>query len=408
MSKLLNNLWLTVLLPICLMAAEAQVVNLSAVPRNPWNGKVDITYSLECATANAKIQLAFQAYDNDRGEAVQILSLSGDGIGDTLPAGGPYKTIWDSDADFPQGHSTDIAISVTVSDVTVSAPITGTYLVINLSDGTHRTTESAPSLSSDTCRTTELWLKRISAGEFDMGSPTTELGRLADETQHHVTLSKDYYIGIFELTQKQYQLITGSNPSQYTGDTRPVENVSYDDIRGNTATLGAGWPVFGHAVDSTSFLGKLRTLTSLALDLPTEAQWEFACRAGKTTALNTGNNLSDVATDSYLAAAGRYSQNTSDGKGSYSQHTKVGSYTANTWGLYDMHGNVAEWCLDFYGEYSTDALTNPTGIPLGGYHVLRGGHWRSTDAQYCRSASRNYLFPAGNDNYTGFRVCLMP
>ncbi len=120
------------------------------------------------------------------------------------------------------------------------------YLVIDLSGGVEaesypcRYTDTAPDLSDDACRTTELWLRRIPRGTFVMGSPAGELGRYSNETQHSVTLTKDYYIGVFECTQKQYELVVGSNPSDCTGDLRPVEQVSYNDLRGTVA--GAQWP----------------------------------------------------------------------------------------------------------------------------------------------------------------------
>ncbi len=427
MSKLLNIrafckrliLWLTALLPMCLPAAtEARVVNLSAVPRTPWNGMVDITYSLECDNANAQIQLAFKGHDNDRDEDVVLTTLTGDGVGDTLQAGGPYKTVWDSAKDYPNGHSSDLRIDVSVADVVVPQPITGTYLTINLQDGSYTTSDTAPSLSDNTYRTTKLLLRRVSAGRFSMGSSSSEVGHRADETQHQVTLTKDYYIGVFEMTQKQYQLIAGSNPSEYSGDTRPVERVSYDDLRGQTNA----WPTNGHAVDADSFLGKLRAKTGLSFDLPTEAQWEYACRAGKTTPFNTGASLTALK-KAYSADAGRNSFNETDKTGGYSEHTKVGAYTPNAWGLYDMHGNVAEWCLDSYGNYSSTAVTDPEGAAPNGCNVHRGGHWNglngifyqlsmddynNIDAQYCRSASRSYASENSRKNYIGFRLCLIP
>ncbi len=125
----------------------------------------------------------------------------------------------------------------------------------------------------------------------------------------------------------------GSNPSWFKGNTRSVEHVSYNDIRGSSA--GANWPV-SSAVDATSFLGKLRAKTNLnGFDLPMEAQWEYARRAGTTSTYNNGGDTEDD-----LKTLGRYSGNQSDGRGGYTQHTAVGSYAPNGWGLYDMHGNV--------------------------------------------------------------------
>ena len=285
------------------------------------------------------------------------------------------------------------------------------YLVVDLNTGAVTPSSTGPDLSDDTCRTTELWLRRIPKGTFIMGSPDTEVGRASYETRHQVTLTEDFYIGVFEITQKQYLLIQGSNPSYYKGDTRPVECVSYNAIRGTKSTGGAGWPAYGHAVDNDSFLGKLRAKTGQTFDLPTEAQWEYACRAGTTTALNTGKNLTSIDKDSAMDEAGRYRYNQNDGKGGYSEHAKVGSYLPNAWGLYDMHGNVREWCLDgWVFDLGSSAVTDPKGPNSDSNRVMRGGSWGS-DAQICRSAFRTNGNPS-YDYYSsiifGFRVVLLP
>ncbi len=283
------------------------------------------------------------------------------------------------------------------------------YLVIDLSGGTetesfpYRFTNNAPDLSDDKCRTTELWLRRIPKGTFTMGSPTSEMGRENEEIQHEVTLTHDYYLGVFECTQKQYELVTGNKPSNYAGDTRPVEKVSYSMIRGTSSQAGAGWPVYGHTVDGASFIGILQAKTGLVFDLPTEAQWEYACRAGTTTTLNSGKNLNSAVQDDNMDEVGRYYYNQSDCKGGFTaQHTKVGSYIPNAWGLYDMHGNVREWCLDEYGAYPTSAVSDPVGPLPAGYRILRGGGWDNS-AGGCRSAYRSNLSSSSTRNETGFR-----
>ena len=288
----------------------------------------------------------------------------------------------------------------------------GTYCVVDLSGGSNarqypcRFTNEAPNVSGDVCRTTELWLRRIPAGTFLMGSPEDELGRYVRETQHRVTLTRDYYIGVFEVTQKQYELVTGSNPSKYQGNTRPVECVSYNDLRGSEK--GSRWPG-DTEVDAGSFFGKLRAKTGMMFDLPTEAQWEYACRAGTTSAFNSGKSLTGEMECPNMAKVGRYECNQNDGKGGYGEHTRVGSYLPNAWGLYDMHGNVWEWCLDWFNSpYSTDAVTDPSGPSSGSNRVLRGGCW-SYGAQACRSASRSYIFPSYDYDYgIGFRVACWP
>ena len=288
------------------------------------------------------------------------------------------------------------------------------YVVVDLSDGSDaycypvRYTNKAPNLDDDMCRTTELWLRRIPRGTFIMGSPKDEIGRDADgETQHKVTLTQDYYIGVFECTQKQWELVMGVNPSAYKGDCCPVDLVSYDMIRGAGNQAGGGWPMYGHVVDDTSFIGILQTKTGLTFDLPTEAQWEYACRAGAATALNSGKNLMSLDSDANMIEVGRYHYDRNDGKGGYFEHTKVGSYLPNAWGLYDMHGNVNEWCTDWSWIYSSTAVEDPVGPTSGVYRVLRGGGWCDS-ASYCRSAIRSAVNSSYSSYTIGFRVVCLP
>ncbi len=382
------------------VSAAVAVKDVSCRQRYPWNGLVDIDYTVEADDAAADVYVFPQGRDNVSGAFLQMRTLSGEGANGPVKPGTRRMT-WNAAKDQPNFNTTSFSVKMTA--ISGTAP----YLVIDLSGGADaasypvRFAAAGPDLASDTCRTTELWLKLILPGTFTMGSPTDELGRWSDETQHSVTLTKPYYMGVFQMTQKQYTLVMGSNPSSYTGDTRPVECVSYNDIRGTS--LGANWPAHAQ-VDATSFLGKIRARTALNFDLPTEAQWEYACRAGTTTALNNGRDLSSTGQDAAMDEVGRYYYNRNDGKGGYSSgHTKVGSYAPNAWGLYDMHGNVYEWCLDWYGSYATSAVTDPVGSASGSDRVLRGGYYYF--AQGCRSASRYYSYPSYGGNYIGFRLC---
>ena len=221
-----------------------------------------------------------------------------------------------------------------------------------------------------------------------MGSPEGELGRSRDETQHQVTLTKDYWMGKFEVTQAQYEAIMGKNPSFHKGSNRPVEKVSWEDAKEFCNKL------------NECFAGKLPA--GYRFDLPTEAQWEYACRAGTTTALNNGTNLtSEKGECSNLNEVGWYIDNCgSDG------HKAVGQKRPNNWGLYDMHGNVWEWCRDRYASYTGDA-TDPTGPTSGSDRVARGGGC-SDRAEGCRSAYRLILGPGERDHYLGFRLALVP
>lgn len=294
----------------------------------------------------------------------------------------------------------------------VDPPVTNRlYMVIDLSGGPSAESYPISYLNevpeggwTEEYKTTKLVLSKINAGKFTMGSPDDELGRDDDEVQHEVTLTKPFFAGVFEVTQKQYELIMGNNPANYQGDARPVEYVSYDMIRG--AEKGTNWPAKSE-VDATSFFGILRSKTGLSFDLPTEAQWEYACRAGTTTALNSGKNLSDEDQCDEMNEVGRCYGNMNDEKGGYDEHTTVGSYLPNAWGLYDMHGNVLEWCLDWYqSDLGSDPATDPKGNTEGRYRLLRGGGWNFC-ASDCRSADRGEVTPGEVYGFGGFRVFLV-
>ncbi len=301
-------------------------------------------------------------------------------------------------------------------------PARPAFLIIDLSPGPE--TERYPVSDLDEApeegwpeefRSTHLVLRRIPTGSFLMGSPEDELGRRAHERQREVMLRSDFYMGIFEVTQKQWERVMGDWPSYFTNalyrETRPVEQVSWHDIRGRVDDAGllfGTWPQ-SMAVAPASFMGRLRARTGLdGLDLPTEAQWEFACRAGSTHALNTGFDLEDMQRDDNLAAAGRYWYNGGSAwsiAGSPETGTaEVGSYLPNAWGLYDMHGNIAEWCLDWYEPWPK-ATVDPPGAITASSRVLRGGSWFH-GARYCRSAHRDYYFPSHRGFSIGFRVAL--
>ncbi len=299
------------------------------------------------------------------------------------------------------------------------APAEDTYLIIDLSAGpaassypvSYRSTPPAYGWT-DEYKTTKLVLRRIPAGTFVMGSPENELGRWNDETQHQVTLTKDFYIGVFEITQKQWERVIGNWPSSFENptyrDSRPVEGVSYDDIRGSVA--GAGWPT-NNAVDAGSFLERLRAKTGLAFDLPTEAQWEYACRAGTTTALNSGKNLTSTGRCPNMDEVGRNNYNRIIEGPVYFCTTadataKVGSYLPNHWSLYDMHGNVWEWCIDrWQSELGSSAQTDPIGAASGSYRSCRSCSYH-TYSRFFRSASRFNSWPSSRLSTIGFRLAL--
>ena len=403
------------------------VTNVSFRQRYPWNGLVDIDCTVECVDPTTNITLSVSARDEAAGKSLAVRSIwlqSDETHTNVLSVtAGTYRLVWDAGRDNPGFVGESVVVAVQGGLVGTS----GLYMVIDLSGGSDAAFYPVSYLNdvpqggwTDEYKTTKLVMRRIPAGTFIMGCETTEVGFTGDEAMpHEVTISKPFYIGSFEVTQKQYELVTGNNPSLYKGDARPVECVSWNVIRGNSTTYN--WPATSE-VDTASFMGILRMKTGISsFDLPTEAQWEYACRAGTTTALNSGRNLVSSYNDSAMDEVGRYGYNSgchgsSDGKGDCVNHTVVGLYLPNAWGLYDMHGNVSEWCLDYWQSrtsFPVDAVTDPEGTLSGYYRANRGGcFWN--EAYCCRSASRwSSGDTAGDPTFasygiTGFRLnCLV-
>jgi sulfatase modifying factor 1 len=221
----------------------------------------------------------------------------------------------------------------------------------------------------------------IPPGNFMMGSPKEEKERLGVEAQYKVTLSKGYYMGVYTVTQEQWNEVMGNNPSKFKGEKNlPVEQVSWDDCQ--------------------EFIKKLRDKDKKPYRLPSEAEWEYACRAGKTTPFHFGETIStDQANYNGIETYG----NGKKGK-NREKTTPVGSFSANTWGLHDMHGNVLQWCQDWYGEYPQKDVVDPQGGSTGKYRALRGGSWYFYP-RYCRSASRDRAEPDSRNSAFGFRLC---
>jgi formylglycine-generating enzyme required for sulfatase activity len=220
----------------------------------------------------------------------------------------------------------------------------------------------------------------IAPGTFPMGSPEDEAGRSSDEIMHEVTLTKGFYMLKTPVTQGQWKAVTGNNPSSFPdgGDNCPIENVSWNECQEFIRMLNAG--------------------KEDIYRLPTEAEWEYACRAGSSTSLCNGE-ISELysAHDPILNEVGWYCGN------SGRKSRPVAQKSPNAWGLHDMHGNVSEWCQDWYGEYGPDSQTDPCGPKSASGKVVRGGSWLS-NAKNCRSASRFSWLPDSGIEFIGFRL----
>jgi len=237
----------------------------------------------------------------------------------------------------------------------------------------------------------------IPKGTFMMGSPPDEKGSEEDERRHEVTISRDYHLGMHEVTQAQYKKIMGKNPSHFQGDAvaerHPETGRVVKDVdSANHPVEQVSWE------DAVEFCQRLSALpeekkAGRVYRLPSEAEWEYACRAGSQMAYSFGSDEKSLVNFGWC------------GPNSKGMTHAVGLKKANAWGLYDMHGNVFEWCADWYGVYPKGSATDPRGPEDGSIRVSRGGCWFN-DAVYCRSADRLRFDPSFRSNFLGFRVAL--
>ena len=318
------------------------------------------------------------------------------GAGITREAGQAWAEPGAAGHDARDGNLTS---SISVSG-TVDMNTTGTYiLTYSVADAAgntataNRTVTVVGNRSVDLNATVAMDMLWVPAGTFTMGSPTTEAGRQSDrEDEHNVSLTKGFYLGKYEVTQAQYEAVMTGNtdglnakPSQWPNNpNRPVEKVSWADAQifltrlnaQQSANIPAGWVYV----------------------LPTESQWEYACRAGTTTAYSWG------ATIASSNANYNWDGGANDGN-DFKQTRDVGQYAANPWGFFDMHGNVWEWTADWYqAAYPIgNPVIDPTGAASGSFRVTRGGSW-SNVGTHLRSARRNTVTPSNRGGYIGFRV----
>jgi formylglycine-generating enzyme required for sulfatase activity len=247
-------------------------------------------------------------------------------------------------------------------------------------------------------------LVRIGAAKFMMGAPDGETNSVTNERpRHQVELTKDFYLGVYEVTQKQYRAVMGKNPSHFSkdGGAREVNGLDTDDFPVDNVS----WS------DAREFLDKLSALPAernagRKYRLPTEAEWEYCCRAGADVKAPFTFEKPSASASSTQANFNGNQPYGGGAKGpSLGRTCKVGSYKANPFGLYDMHGNVNEWVEDWVGQttYQEKDRKDPKGPQAGNSKVLRGGGWRY-DARYCRSAYRNYTSTDHRSNDFGFRV----
>ncbi len=368
-------------------AAELEpTISVLAKQRYPWNGLVDVKFTI-AGEAGKKYATSFTAMDlvGNTNITMKTIYKSKDVPAQSPEnlASGSYSWIWDASKDLPMDWE-----SARVSVVGEAKNLVPLYIAIDLSAGKDAASypieyiyETPSAGWTDEYKTTKLVMRRIEPGTFMMG----EGGRF------NVSLATPYYIGVFETTQQQYELVTGNNPSLHKGRLLPVDNVSWNEIRGDADVHD--WPSV-ITVDPYSFIGLLQARSKLQIDLPTESQWEYACRAGTTTSYSYG----EQSNGDYMWYYENSGLTTHD----------VGGRLANAWGLYDMHGNVYEWCLEhFVGSLSTGATDSSVEPSLRSHRILRGGSWNSTIG-WCYSYTWISLDPnfEGTNSDCGFRIAI--
>jgi formylglycine-generating enzyme required for sulfatase activity len=430
-------------------AADTGVSDVVVRQRWPWSRLVDIDYVL-IGEAGQKMDVTLKAYDGQTALTLPANSLSGDLYGATP---GARKIVWDpTKSAYTNELITRFKVELTANeaplymivDLTKTAGVSGQTEYVYETDLTNNlwgswvrnpVTNNGTVVESivwtgvttnDIYKTDKLVLRRVSAGSFVMGSSGTIT----------VTLTKDFYAGVFEITQRQWEFVTGARPSYFSNAvcyaTRPVEQVSYEAIRGGTNAapdINVNWPSTGYKVASGSFLGLLRNKTGLdLLDLPTLAQWEYLCRAGTTTLFNDGDPTASASgdyayTNQWLNVLSRYAYNGGlvNGTGTPSQtcsldsgSAAVGAYRPNAWGLYDTLGNVFEASLDWGWSGPSSNAVDPVGpadaseqsADYLGKRANQGGGAASAPS-YLRVYNRNKVSPTTVTRNLGLRIVLV-
>ena len=432
---------------------DVRMTALSARQRYPWNGKVDIDFTFTCSVPEAFAFIHFNAeYVDKDGNTVKVPMKTFEQV--TLPwctNAGTYRVTWDAVADMPNLVVTNLKYTVTAN--------MAKYMVIDLSKGTKATKDDPYPISyyedvpdfpgvekgkwDDYHKTTNLVLRLIQPGRFVQG--WSDSSDYREGRAHTAILTKPYYLGVFEMTQGQYHLIKGEYGTSvpFTGGRRLLRPTTetYQNLRGTGYQGTINWPKTGSLVSSSSFLRKLRDRTGTeGFDLPTECEWEYACRCGGAASgfwndgsdagISTSTKFNTVKDgNEALEKLGRYRHNggmvkTWDEAGGTNIYTAaaqtsdeslgtavVGSYEPNAWGLYDMHGNVAEYTNGHWPGITyatTDVRVDDVGQVTEswgqwGYRIARGGDWNDP-ASSCLIPRRgvNLVYER---NIHGFRLC---
>jgi len=409
-----------------LIGWSQQIDSVTVRQRWPWSKLVDINYMFT-APAGESYDITVQAFNGETPVTIPSSALEGDVYGVTE---GARRIVLDPS----KIVSTNVQMMMQFK-VQLELVQPDLYLIVDLMTGATQKlfktdlesglygavvtniVRGSPTLvwtgvtQNPVYKTTKMVFRRIPKGEFQMG-----IG--GGSFTNQVVIAKDFYLAVFETTQGQWKSITGSYDWRFKfvksdiRDYRPIDYMSYDFLRGSTAQ-GIDWPSTGTNVLANCFIDLVRQKigNKLALDMPTEAQWEYACRAGTDTIFNDGNSAANIVqpnneTNQYLNALGRYkwdggavwdgsiwTQPSLSSAEANQGSAPVGLYTPNNWGLYDMHGNMAEFCLDWYAGTLPKEIDPMVGPTTGVRRCARGGHWWSA-ASGCVSYTRGSENPS--------------
>ena len=436
-SLLYKKLILTAAACAAIAANALTVTDVTARQRWPWNNLVDVDVTISGSESDAEYRVTLSATCSGADAATECKTLLTEPI---VKGDATHRLTWDAGADLPGVRISGLVVTATVEPFAGDSAV---YVVFDITKGTTagswtRTyTSRGPDLSDDACRTTQLWMRRVPAGTFNMGLDFAGGEKPYDTAtyayflpKHQVKLTKPYYLGVFELTQAQYNYLTGTWPSYFSNTTyratRPVESVSFNGFRGSVPDGGdgtKGWYDDGTTVYSGSYLARLRTRTGIAtFDLPTEAQWERACRAGRdgvfySDSINQWNVGSYGRSKTGWDTTGVNRDTAPDVGGT----AKVGTYPPNPWGFYDMYGNVAELCGDgnpyphdistpapaAYTELRVDPRCTPELTNYAGARTIRGGRWNQF-REHMNNGRRDSVagsVSGGSEYSCGLRLC---
>ena len=371
-----------------------------------------VTISYDLADADAVVTVDIRTNGVSIG-AENFTNMEGD-VNRLVRKGTGRKVTWKPWLSWPDRRILDNSVTATVTAWATNAP--PPYMAVDLLSWSnvsyYACAEAVPGgVSNDVYKTTKMLMRRCPAAgvRWRMGALNPEETTQAERRLHYVTLSEDFYIGVYELTQAQFinfrttaEGSAPSNPSFFKGDKRPFETFKYNDMRGAVADYT--WPKDGHAVDATSPIGRLRSLSGIdTFDLPTEAQWEFACRAGSTGFYYDNSSVNAA----NLKPLGWFKGNSTNETTNAMETHEVGLKLPNAWGLYDMLGNVWEACLDAYvtgqaGGVDTDSIDYPGIVSGSGYRAKRGGAYNDA-YDIARVSHRQSFGSQGIAEYNGYR-----